>query len=117
MSVHVTSAVWKSSKATGSALLVLLSLADQADDDGFCWPSVANICARTRLSRASVFRHLAELESLGEITRASNDGRSTDYRVILGIDPSQTETPTESPRTRRKNATRRTRDSAELKVK
>jgi hypothetical protein len=87
MSVHITSAVWKQSKAAGSQLLVLLSLADQAHDDGICWPSVGNIAGRCRLSERTVHRLLAELEDMGEIQRDARPGRSSIIRVLLGAEP------------------------------
>ena len=40
MSIKRMNAVWNLSKQSGSALLVLLALADRADDDGFCWPGL-----------------------------------------------------------------------------
>lgn len=81
MSVHISSAVWRQSKATGATLLVLLSLADQANDEGICWPSVPMIAERCRVSVRSVSRYLAQLEELGEISRMDRQGRSTVFTV------------------------------------
>jgi hypothetical protein len=81
MSVYISAAVWRNSKASGTALLVLISLADQANDDGTCWPSVHNIAKRCRVDDRTVQRRLDELEHLGEITRERRDHRSTIYTV------------------------------------
>lgn len=85
MSVHVSSLVWRESKAQGAALLVLLSLADQCNDDGECWPKIDAIAARCRVGRRSLFRYLTELERLGELERVDRhaQGLATLYRVKL----------------------------------
>lgn len=89
MSVHVASTVWRYSKATGAELLVLLSLADQADDDGKCWPSIPNIAKRCRVSERSVHRYLAALVELGELRKEERPGRASVYHV----NPCQSDTP------------------------
>lgn len=83
MSVHLSSVVWRESTATGTTLLVLLSLADQANDDGECWPSVAKIAQRCRVSERSVHRHLNDLEELGEIGRRERPGQPSIYTINL----------------------------------
>ena len=45
--------------------VVLISLADQANDEGECWPSVGTICRRTCLGERTVQRSLRELEARG----------------------------------------------------
>lgn len=84
MSVHVSSAVWKSSTAKGNALLVQLALADQANDDGWCWPGQATLAGRTRLGRATVQRQLRSLSESGEIEVHPREGSSNVYRVTPG---------------------------------
>lgn len=56
--------------------LVLLKLADNANDQGICWPSMAHIAHETELSRDSVKRHIAVLEAAGLISvrRRKKDG-------------------------------------------
>ena len=56
---------------TGDALakLVLLSLANRADDQGQCWPSLAKIAEDCETSESSVKRKLVILEGLGLIRR------------------------------------------------
>ena len=43
MSIAITSMVWQRSKAKGPARLVLLALADHADEEGRAWPSAARL--------------------------------------------------------------------------
>lgn len=81
MSTHIASDVWKYSRAHGAALLVLVSLADQANDAGECWPSVESIAARCRVSVRSVHRYLDQLVALGELEKVQRLGRSSAYVV------------------------------------
>ena len=87
MTVHVTSWVLRNSRATLGSRLVLLVLADYADEDGgSCWPSVATISKETLLSERQVRYALRNLEQLGEIAIEQMGGgrRSTRYRVLMG---------------------------------
>lgn len=65
MSWRATS--WAAEQVTGSPItkLVLLKLADNANDEGTCWPSVPLIAEHTELSERTVQQHLGRLESLG----------------------------------------------------
>lgn len=70
MSVHVTSWVLRNSPATLGDRLVLLVLADKADEDGTnAWPSVATIANEARLSERQAQRCLRNLEQIGQIVR------------------------------------------------
>lgn len=70
MSVHVTSWVLRHSPATLGDRLVLLVLADKADEDGTnAWPSVATIANESRLSERQAQRCLRNLEQTGQIVR------------------------------------------------
>jgi hypothetical protein len=44
---------------------VLISLADQANDQGFCWPSVATLCERTCFGERAVRNAIRWLEKVG----------------------------------------------------
>jgi DNA-binding transcriptional MocR family regulator len=52
-----------------SRKLVLLTLANYADDTGCCWPSQETLSSDTEQSTDSVQRHLKHLEGLGLIRR------------------------------------------------
>lgn len=86
MSVHVTSWVLRNSRATLGSRLVLLCLADYADDQGGnCWPSVGTIANETLLSVRQVQYALRHLEQLGEIGIDEKGGgrKSTRYRICM----------------------------------
>ena len=49
--------------------LVLLKLADNANDQGECWPSYQYIADQCEISRSTVKNHIRELEKSGLLTR------------------------------------------------
>ena len=79
--------VLRNSRATLGSRLVLLSLADYADENGgSIWPSVATISRDTLLSERQVQYALRTLEQLGEIAVEQKGGgrRTTSYRILMG---------------------------------
>ena len=48
--------------------LVMVALADYADEDGTCWPSQERIASRARASERSVRRHLTWLQAQGLVS-------------------------------------------------
>jgi hypothetical protein len=66
--------VWEHSQCKGSELLLLLAIADHANDDGYAFPSVATLAQKTRLSRRQVLRVIQHVEAMGEleVIRAPN---------------------------------------------
>lgn len=73
---------------TATEKLVLLALADDADDDGFCWPSVRRLGDKALLSTGGVRRALERLEAAGLVRsrrpQVPAPGRSSRYVVGLG---------------------------------
>jgi hypothetical protein len=70
--------VWDHSRATGTPLLVLLCLADWANDEGECWPSVSKIARKCRLKDdRHVKRVIRGLEELGEVVVVIGGGKSS----------------------------------------
>lgn len=81
MSIALMTLVWELDLPPGEKL-VLLALADQANDNGAqCWPSVDTIARRSGQGERTVRRALASLETKGHLTRDHRDGTSTKYRV------------------------------------
>ena len=80
--------VWKQSKQHGSALVVMLAIADQANDDGDCWPGVRKLAGKCRLSERGLQKILAALQTAGELQVFLNEGTKTKtgftnrYRVL-----------------------------------
>lgn len=100
MSIDIMSWVWKHSPTKGSARLVLLALADNANDTGYCWPSQATIARKANLGKRHTIRVLEELEDQGcikRIQRAENGKNlTTMYQVIVTPETLSLVTP-ESP--------------------
>ncbi len=75
MSIHVMSYVWRTSKAKGSDLLLLLAIADHAHDDGCkAFPSVDHLAKKTRLSRRQTQYNMRSLVEMGELVIEENAG-------------------------------------------
>lgn len=83
MSIAFLSWVFEHSLATGPARLVLLALAERADDAGRSWPSIADLCRRARMSRSAVHRALTRLVSLGELEMSVVRGRSRTNSFVI----------------------------------
>lgn len=65
----------------GVAKAVLISLADNANDAGFCWPSIETICDRTCFKRRAVIDAIKWLEDNGHLSANRSNGRHTTYTL------------------------------------
>lgn len=83
MSTRIMALVWPL-RMPPTQKAVLVSLADQANDDGVCWPSVGTICERTCLSERAVRNALRALADGGLIASTERAGRSTFYTIHPG---------------------------------
>jgi hypothetical protein len=69
---------------------VLVSLADNANDHGDCWPSIPTICERTCFSERTVHAAIKWLEENGLVKADRSNGRHTRYQVTPeGFEPPQ----------------------------
>lgn len=71
---------WKTRLPTGQKM-VLLALADNANDMGECYPSIATLAAKCSMSERAVQGHLRGLEEAGIVERDMRTGRSTLYTI------------------------------------
>lgn len=69
--------VWATSKAKGSTLLVLVAIADAANDDGECYPGQTRLAEKCRMSDRYLRECLSKLEALGEIEIITHGGIET----------------------------------------
>lgn len=60
---------------------VLISLADNANDHGDCWPSLSTIAMRTCFGKTAVIAAIQWLEAHGALEADRANGRHTRYRV------------------------------------
>jgi hypothetical protein len=75
--------VWANAGYEGGALLVLLALADFADDQGYCFPSVKLLARKSRLSTRQVNNVLTRFKNDGSVVveAGGGSGRSNRYRI------------------------------------
>lgn len=85
MSIKETTRVWDESKQDSTALLILLAIADQANDQGHAWPGRELLAKRARCDPATVTRLIAQLEADGELHIARRRGRGSHYMVLAGL--------------------------------
>lgn len=87
MSVKVSSQVWEHSRHSGGDLLVMLALAEYANDYGECWPSTSAVAERCRLTPRHVKRVIDRLCDSGELRLIHRGGKgpkdTTRYRIEI----------------------------------
>ena len=88
MSILAMTWAWGLMELDQSQTLVLLALADAANDEGVCWPSQAEIGRKARLKDRAVRNQIRSLEAAGLLSvsrRATPQGRKTNvYRLNIG---------------------------------
>lgn len=88
MSIRAIQAVWDRTTTGGSTRLLLLALADFADEDGLSWPSVQTLANRTGRSERQVQRLIGYAIAAGELEADRDGGRgSSRYRLRPGGEP------------------------------
>ncbi|WP_156935092.1 hypothetical protein [Pseudonocardia spinosispora] len=90
MSVRVQALVWQSDIGPVNKRMVLLALADNANDAGLCKPGIAYLVGKTGIPRSTMFRVLKALEDeelLQRRARRRENGsrRSNAYRINLEL--------------------------------
>jgi hypothetical protein len=86
VSVAVMTWVFQHSQSTGNDRLVLLAIADRANDDGDdCWPSIPTLARKARCSERTVQRSIKSLAALGELAVEEGAGPHgvNRYRVLM----------------------------------
>jgi hypothetical protein len=98
MSIKVMTEVWEHSKAKSTDLLVLLALADMANDEGECWPSMSTIGRKCRINTRNARARIYSLKNLGEVVVIESGGKSSSkggvrsnrYRITVHMDDPDT---------------------------
>lgn len=80
--------VWNLTVGDPQAKLLLLKLADYANDKGKCWPSISTLSRETELSESTIYRKLGELESANLISRSRGINQ-----VFYTLNPCHSDTP------------------------
>ncbi len=86
MSLEATRWAWRVAVENAGQRLVLVNLADRANQQGQCWPSQRRIARDTCQCERTVRARLEELETLGLIRRQhrkTEHGRTSDLTTLL----------------------------------
>ena len=88
MSLEASKAVWQHSRARGTARLILLALADHADEAGVAWPSLSRLAEYANVTKPNVCRNISCLIEMGELCRVgtvpSKQGKpGTKYKILM----------------------------------
>lgn len=81
MSTIIMSACWPLEGMSIAQKAVLISLADNANDQGVCWPSIPTIAKRVCASERAVQNAIKWLETAKVVTANRSNGRHTSYSV------------------------------------
>lgn len=83
MSIKLMVEVWHLSSINSTEKLLLLALADWANDEGLCWPSIDTLATKTSLSRRSVQGTIRKLEKGGLLRREQISGKGVKYWLTV----------------------------------
>ncbi len=87
MSVKIMTMVWEHAPCHENPLIILLALADWANDEGLCWPSMQKLADKARIDKRSARRIIRKLIADGLVTIAEEGGgraKQNIYRVETG---------------------------------
>lgn len=89
MSIHAAKWAWSQKVGHSTRKLVLVALADHANADGECWPSMRLVADFAECSPRTVQRHIDALEDEGFVKRTSRrtrgDGRFSSWNYRLPV--------------------------------
>lgn len=77
--------VWEFSRHAGTELLVLLAVADFADDDGNAYPAVPTLARKCRMTPRNANLILANLKKSGELVVKQNEGPKGTNRYLIRL--------------------------------
>ena len=85
MSIRLMEDVFRSD-LSGTRKLILLALADNANDSGFCWPNQETIARKASISTRNLRTHLHALEADGWLSvLALGNGRGHSSEYLLNV--------------------------------
>ena len=90
MSNHAINCVWELSGTSPTQTLILIALANKANNKHICWPSVATLSIETKLSESAINKNIKVLESIGLISKLTDyDRASTTYFLDFASDSTE----------------------------
>ena len=99
MSIKTMSRVWEHSQQSGTKLLLLLAIADHANDEGVAWPGMTSLSRKIRASLTYTKELIKELLTSGDLELVKSGGghNSNTYRVVVGEVPGRHTSPEAYP--------------------
>jgi len=85
MSIKLMTAVWDREDLSSTQKLVLLSLADWANDEGLCWPSIERVAKKSSLKKRAVQLAIRSLEEMQFIRREEVIGKGNRYWIHIPV--------------------------------
>lgn len=79
MSIDIVSSVWKHSKQRGTALLMLIAIADHANEYGEAFPGIDHLAEKCRMKRRNAQLLIKELVDSKELIVDVQEGRETGH--------------------------------------
>lgn len=88
MSIKAMNWVWQDVRVEGGLKLILLAIADNADDNGVAWPSLQTIASKAEVSLSTAKRKVKQLETLGlmSVTRRTVGYNNSSNKYRLNVD-------------------------------
>ena len=85
MSIKLMTAVWDREDLSSTQKLVLLALADWANDEGLCWPSIERVAKKSSLKKRAVQLAIRSLEETQFIRREEVIGKGNKYWINIPV--------------------------------
>jgi hypothetical protein len=85
MSIKIMTAVWDREDLSSTQKLVLLALADWANDEGLCWPSIERVAKKSSLKKRAVQLAIRSLEEMQFIRREEVIGKGNRYWIQIPV--------------------------------
>lgn len=85
MSVRIMANVWEHPGINATQKIVLLALADWANDEGMCWPSIQRIADKCCLTTRAVQKALRAMEEMGLLRHEDGVHKSRTYWISLPL--------------------------------
>ena len=84
MSNKIRMQVWEQSQTQDSERMLLLAIAEHAEDNGYAWPGIARLASMIKKSPRHTMRLIGNLEAAGELfVHRQNGAETADYNYRL----------------------------------
>jgi len=87
MSIKLMNLIWDNGPESCTETLIMLSIADNANDEGLCWPSYNTIAKKSRISRRYCIELVQKLIDEGWLNKTARyiDGKQSSNYFIINV--------------------------------